>query len=77
MEDPSGRVKIVELLIKKSAECNIDLNAKDTVGNTGFHYVCLNSENASDQKCKYAYLKCEQVKKLILDYSAQFNIDLN
>ena len=40
-------------------ECNIDLNAKDNDGDTGYA------------------LSSGQVKKLILDNSAQFNIDLD
>ena len=52
-------VKIVELLIKKSVEYNIDLNAKNHNGFSGYA------------------LSSGQVKKMILDNSAQFNIDLN
>ena len=38
----SGQVRIVELLIENSVECNINLNAKDDVGKAGFHYACEN-----------------------------------
>ena len=53
---PAKEVKSKQLsylLIKKSVECNIDLNAKDDVGMTGFHYY---------------YHKIEQVKKMTLDH---------
>jgi len=64
-----GDVKIVELMIKKSVECNINLNAiddwqrcnKKKAGKTGYNYSNGNG----------------QVTRLIRDNSAQFNIDLN
>ena len=34
--------KIVEMLIEKSTRFNIDLNAKDDNGWTGFHLACMN-----------------------------------
>ena len=37
-----GQVKVVEFLIKNSVEHNINLNAKDISGKTGFNYACEN-----------------------------------
>ena len=56
----SGDVELVELIIKKSVDFNIDLNVKDCHGKTGFQHACSS----------------DQVKKLIVDNSDQFNIDL-
>ena len=35
-----GHSKIAEMLTQKSAEFNIDLNAKDKGGITAFHFAC-------------------------------------
>ena len=58
-----GHVKIFELLIKKSVECNIDLNAKDSAGRTGFHHACI----------------CGHVKivDLVIKKSVECDINLN
>ena len=36
----SGHDELVELMIKKSVELNIDLIAKDRHGKNGYHYAC-------------------------------------
>ena len=36
-----GHSKVAKVLIQKSAELNIDLNAKDQYGMTAFHYACM------------------------------------
>ena len=35
-------LKVAEMLIKKSADLNIELNAKDKYGMTAFHFACKN-----------------------------------
>ena len=58
-----GHIKIVELLIKNSVECKINLNAKNGDGMTGFHYAFESG-------------RIELVKVLIKN-TVEFNIDLN
>ena len=56
----------VDLYIKKSDELNINLNAIDAYGQTGYHYACK-----SDKKENF------EVFKKILDNAEAYNIDLN
>ena len=60
----NGHFEIVDLLINRSSDLNIDLNVKDkSMGRTGFQYACMfNYPNI--------------VQKLI-QKSTMFNIDLN
>ena len=37
----NGDTKIVQMLMKKSIEHSIDLNARDVNGNTAFHMACF------------------------------------
>ena len=55
--------KIVEMLIKKSTEFNIDLNAKDVFGETAFHHACRNGHSL--------------IVETLIQNSTEFNIDLN
>ena len=48
--------------MQKSVEFNIDLNAKDRHGKTGFDYVFRNGSS--------------KMKKMIIQKSAELNIDL-
>ena len=58
-----GHFKIVELLIQKSGELKIDLNAKNFEGNSALHMAC-------------SYGHTELVH-MLLQKSVEFNIDLN
>ena len=42
----SGYAKIAEMIMKKSVEFNIDLNAKNYDGDTTFHFACLWGETS-------------------------------
>ena len=52
-----------EMLVQKSAEFNIDLNAKDYLGWTPFHFAC--------------FYNCTKTAEMLLQKSTEFNIDLN
>ena len=54
---------VVELLIEKSSELNIDLNAVTNCGNTAFHLACSDCSR-------------ENIVKLIMKNAEAFNIDL-
>ena len=58
----NGHLKIAEMLIEKSAELNIDLNAKGSGGRTAFHWTCWGHTNLAE---------------MFMQKSAEFNIDLN
>ena len=58
-----GLFKISKLIIEKSSELNIDLNAKGTYGKTPFHLAC-----------EYGHLS---VADLIMKNSLEFKIDLS
>ena len=59
----SGNSNIVDMLVQKSAEFNINLNEKDVFGHSGFHNACNGG-----------HLK---VAKMLMLSSAEYNIDLN
>ena len=60
----SGHVELVELLIKKSVEFNIDLITKDdSYGNTGFHYACMSGK--------------VKLVELLIKNSVELNLNLN
>jgi ankyrin len=60
-----SQVEIVELMIKNSVECNIDLNAKNEYdGKTGFHYACVKGRKV-------------KLVELLIKNSVECNIDLN
>ena len=58
-----GQFQITEMLLKKSAECNIDLNAKDNHGLTSFIWACKNG-----------HLK---IAEMLVKKSTEYNIDVN
>ena len=58
-----GYTKLAEMLIQKSAKFNIDLNAKDIQGKTGFHWVCIKNET--------------EIAEMLIQKSAELKIDLN
>ena len=41
-----GQAEIAEMIIKNSAELNIELNAKDDTGWTAFHFACWNDRTS-------------------------------
>ena len=51
------------MLLKKSVELNIDLNAKDTADRTALHWACINGHF--------------KIVEIILKKSTELNIDLN
>ena len=55
--------KVAKVLIQKSAELNIDLNAKDQYVRTAFHYACIWGHS--------------DIAEMLMQKSAEFNIDLN
>ena len=59
----NGHLKIAELIVQKSAEFNIDLDAKTDNGMTAFHF-----------SCQAGHFK---IAELIMKKSAEFKIDLN
>ena len=58
-----GHSKMVKVLIQKSAEFNIDLNAKDKFGTTIFHQACMDGWS--------------KIAEILIQNSAEFNINLN
>ena len=44
-DNVGGRSKTVKILMQKSLELNIDLNAKTKRGNTAFHLACYNDHS--------------------------------
>ena len=56
-------MKIVKLMLQKSTEFNINLNAKDNFNQTPFHLACKNNQL--------------EVVKFFIQRSAEWNIDLN
>ena len=58
-----GHLKIVEMLVQKSAAFNIQINAKNDFGWTAFHAVCSNGHS--------------EIAKLLIQVSFEFNINLN
>ena len=40
-----GHLKVAKLVMKKSAEANIDLNAKDKYRQTAFHWACSKGQS--------------------------------
>ena len=58
----NGHTKILGMLFQKSAEFNIDFNAKDFLKRTAFHLACVNG-----------HLK---IAEMIKQKSADFGIDL-
>ena len=59
----NGHSKMVEMLIKKPAKFNIDLNAKYDEGMTAFHWACTNGYS--------------KIAEMLIQKSTEFNIDLN
>ena len=57
-----GHSKLAELILQKSAEHNIDLNAKDKNGKTAFHFAS-----------KFGYL---YIMKMLAKNSEKLRIDL-
>ena len=55
--------QLVEMILLKSAEYGIDLNAKDRFGKTAFHFACSNVNL--------------DMAQMLMQRSAEFNIDLN
>ena len=51
------------MIITKSQEFNIYLNAKDLFGRTAFYWTCMNCHS--------------EIAKMIIKKSAEFNIELN
>ena len=60
----NGHSRIAELLIHKSAELNIELNAKDFHGMTAFHFACKNGHYS-------------KIAEMLVQKSTEFNTDLN
>ena len=58
-----GHFKIAKLFLQKSADFDIDLNAKDNDGWTPLH-----------TSCRHCLIK---TAKMLVEKSAKFNIDLN
>ena len=58
-----GRLEIVKLFLRKSAEFKIDLNVKDHLYNTPFHYICDNDN--------------PEIVELFIQKSEELGIDLN
>ena len=56
-------IEIVELIIQKSSDFNIDLNARDKNDETAFNVACEN--------------KSSKMIKMLVQKSAEFHIDLN
>ena len=59
----SGHDELVELMIRKSVELNIDLNAKDRHGKNGYHYACESGH--------------VKIVELLIKNSVECNINLN
>ena len=58
-----GRVKIIEMLLKKSDELKIDLSRKNHLGNTAFHSACIGGSS--------------ELVELIMKNTHKLKIDLN
>ena len=58
-----GHLMIVEMLIKKSTNFNIELNTKDHWGRTAFHIACLNGNS--------------KILDMLIQKSIESNIELN
>ena len=58
-----GNSKVVQLLIQKSLDNNIDLDAKDSYGMTPFHWACRRGQS--------------EVTKMLIQHSTKYGIDLN
>ena len=58
-----GYARIAEMIVKNSAELNIDLNHKDIIGFTAFEEACWNGHS--------------EIAEMIMKNSAEFNIDLD
>ena len=57
-----GHAKIAEVIMKKSAELNVDLNTKNIAGWTAFHMAC--------------YFGKKSIVELMISNSDSFNLDL-
>ena len=58
-----GQANLAKMLVQKSAEFNIDLNAKDVEGSTAFHSACLMEE--------------KKIVKMMVHLAKSFKLDLN
>ena len=61
-----GHSKVAKVLIQKSAEFKIDLNAKNqlfSAGRTAFHFACMGGHS--------------DIAEMLMQKSAEFNIDLD
>ena len=59
----NGYSKIAELLMEKSDELDIELNAQNGVGYSAFHLACLNGHS--------------KIAEMLMLKSAELNIELN
>ena len=58
-----GQLNIAKILVEKSTELNIDLNAKDRLGCTAFHIACMQNQF--------------KIVELFIQKSTEFNIKLD
>ena len=61
-----GRSETVKLMINSSKDLGIDLNARDDIGRTPFHFAC-----------KSAFIERMETVELMIKSSKDFSIDLN
>ena len=59
----NGQIDMVEKIMKNSVEFDIDLNAKDYLGLTAFHYTCV-----------FGYVK---IAEIFINHYLELNIELN
>ena len=59
-----GNSNIAEMIIQKSTEFNIDLNAKDKSGRTAFHWACLSGHGTKSS-----------IMEMMLNNGESFKID--
>ena len=57
------RSKIADILIQKSVELSIDLNAKDSLNDTAFHLACMDANS--------------KIAEILIQKSDEFDIELN